>query len=59
MRIVSNGDTAVIGDGLGVPPGGIKGQILVKASDSDYDTKWMSPGDLGDVPELEPTMLSL
>lgn len=27
-------------DGVGVPLGGIKGQVLVKKSDTDYDTEW-------------------
>lgn len=36
--------------GPGVPEGGITGQILVKASNADYDTTWSSSGaGLGDV----------
>jgi len=25
---------------IGIPPGGLKDQVLVKASDADYDTTW-------------------
>lgn len=31
-------------DGVGVPPGGLSGQVLAKASDSDYDTEWVTAG---------------
>lgn len=30
--------------GVGVPPGGTTGQYLVKASDGDYDTHWITSG---------------
>lgn len=30
--------------GAGVAPGGTTGQMLVKASDTDYDTQWANPG---------------
>lgn len=29
-------------DGIGIPTGGITGQVLVKKSNSDYDTEWIS-----------------
>jgi len=29
-------------DGVGVPVGGTAGQILVKKSDTDYDTEWQT-----------------
>ena len=28
-------------NGIGVPAGGIAGQVLVKKSDDDYDTEWI------------------
>src|SRR3712207_1476993 len=28
--------------GVGVPPGGSSGQVLEKASNADYDTKWVT-----------------
>ena len=30
-------------DGVGVPTGGTAGQVLVKASGTDYDTEWTTP----------------
>lgn len=30
-------------DGVGVPAGGTTGQVLVKASGTDYDTEWTTP----------------
>ncbi len=30
-------------DGMGVPPGGTVGQMLMKASDADYDARWEDP----------------
>lgn len=30
--------------GVGVPPGGAAGQMLVKKSGTDYDTEWRAPG---------------
>ncbi len=30
-------------DGVGVPAGGVTGQVLTKASGADYDTKWADP----------------
>lgn len=30
-------------DGIGVPAGGTTGQVLVKASETDYDTQWADP----------------
>lgn len=30
-------------DGVGVPTGGSAGQVLAKASNSDYDTEWITP----------------
>lgn len=29
--------------GVGVPAGGVAGQVLAKASSSDYDTHWIDP----------------
>jgi hypothetical protein len=34
--------------GVGVPDGGTTGQVLAKASGTDYDTEWVSPGGLSD-----------
>jgi hypothetical protein len=34
--------------GVGVPDGGTTGQVLAKASATDYDTEWVSPGGLSD-----------
>jgi hypothetical protein len=31
--------------GVGVPAGGTSGQVMVKASDADYDMEWGNPGD--------------
>lgn len=50
---------ALIGDrgepGLGVPVGGIEGNILIKNSSTDYDTAWAS----GQWTELKPLLLDL
>lgn len=46
------GDKGDKGDaGVGVPAGGITGQVLTKASGTDYDTEWTDPsgGDVTDV----------
>ena len=44
---VYNGDDGVDGDdGTGVPPGGTAGQVLVKNSDTDFDTIWATLGAL-------------
>lgn len=39
---VKNGNTweAIPAGGVGVPSGGTQGQVLVKASNADYDTEW-------------------
>lgn len=29
--------------GMGMPPGGLENQVLQKASDADYDYKWLNP----------------
>ena len=29
--------------GRGLPPGGTTGQVLVKASNDDYDCEWVNP----------------
>lgn len=39
--------------GEGLPPGGSAGQVLVKASDSDYDGKWADPSGFTDEIEAE------
>lgn len=38
-------------DGIGIPTGGTTGQVLSKASGTDYDTEWTTPsgGDVTDV----------
>lgn len=33
--------------GVGVPPGGLAGRVLVKLSDDDYDTDWANVGSGG------------
>lgn len=39
------GATGAQGDpGVGVPTGGLTGQVLAKASDTDYDTEWVTGG---------------
>lgn len=40
-------------DGVGVPTGGTTGQILVKKSNSDYDTEWQNNSGGGLTPEQE------
>lgn len=39
-------------DGVGVPAGGTTGQVLSKASGTDYDTEWTTPSD-GDVTDVQ------
>lgn len=41
MSIRYKGKTISGPPGVGVPAGGAAGQILAKASDVDYDTKWV------------------
>ena len=45
---LSNGDTYTFnvtnGEGVGVPEGGTTGQVLVKKSNTDYDTEWANAG---------------
>lgn len=36
-------------DGVGVPSGGTQGQVLAKASATDYDTTWVTPVTMTDV----------
>lgn len=38
--------------GVGVPPGGAAGQMLVKKSGTDYDTVWRTPVDPEQVGDL-------
>ena len=38
--------------GVGVPPGGAAGQMLVKKSGTDYDTSWRTPVDPKQVGDL-------
>ena len=44
---ISNGQDGATGpagaDGVGVPAGGTTGQVLSKASGTDYDTEWTTP----------------
>ena len=45
VNVVTAGPQGAKGDaGLGLNPGGTTGQVLVKASDSDYDTEWATGG---------------
>lgn len=39
-------------DGIGVPTGGTTGQVLTKASDTNYDTKWTTP-EAGSVQDVQ------
>ena len=45
---LTNGDTynftVTNGEGVGVPDGGTTGQVLVKKSNTDYDTEWADAG---------------
>lgn len=47
VTVVPEEQTIVVGDGPqgpagpGVPAGGLEGQILVKSTDTDYDTQWI------------------
>lgn len=36
-------------DGIGIPSGGLAGQVLKKKSNSDYDTEWGEGGGVGNV----------
>ena len=48
-------------DGIGIPEGGEDGEIIVKSSGDDYDTKWMSFADFIDAyvdPAKLPSLLS-
>ena len=48
------GETGPQGDpGEGVAPGGTTGQMLVKATDADYDTEWANPPQ---TVEIDPTL---
>ena len=40
-------------DGVGVPSGGTTGQVLAKASGTDYDTEWVTPSAGGGMPFVE------
>lgn len=40
-----NGDTGA--DGVGVPTGGLTGQVLAKKTDDDHDTEWVDQGSGG------------
>ena len=47
------GETGPRGEpGKGVPPGGTTGQMLTKASDGDFDTRWTDPPEGGGLAEL-------
>lgn len=39
--------------GVGVPPGGAAGQMLVKKSGADYDTEWRDPADQKTLDDLK------
>lgn len=48
-------------DGIGIPDGGREGEFIIKAGDSDYDTKWMTFADFLDTyvdPEDLPALLA-
>lgn len=45
VRVIIDGVATLKGDtGEGVPTGGTTGQVLVKSSDSDFDTEWVTAG---------------
>lgn len=44
-------------DGVGVPAGGITGQVLVKKSNTDYDTEWVNQNTGGGSTSEEGTMI--
>ena len=54
---ISNGQDGATGpagaDGVGVAAGGTTGQMLVKATDADYDTEWVNPPQ---TVEIDPTL---
>lgn len=35
-------EIGVSGDGVGIPPGGLNGQVLAKQSNTDYDATWVN-----------------
>ena len=46
----------LISSGETITPGGTEGQVLAKASDTDYDTQWVTPtGLLGDLSDVDTT----
>jgi hypothetical protein len=47
-------------DGIGIEPGGLKGQYYKKKSDTDYDADWVTPdiSELTDEENIIPTALS-
>lgn len=50
VEVTAAGPQGPQGDpGLGLPAGGLTGQILVKASGTDYDTQWSAAAGLGTV----------
>lgn len=50
VEVTAAGPQGPQGDpGLGLPAGGLTGQILVKASGTDYDTEWSAAAGLGTV----------
>lgn len=40
---IRNASPSEIEPGQGIPPGGLAGQVLAKASDDDYDVEWIDP----------------
>jgi hypothetical protein len=41
--------------GIGIPDGGVAGQVLVKNSSDDYDTTWGFNVSVGDTPPANPS----
>ncbi len=46
-------------DGQGIPSGGTTGQVIKKASGTDFDTEWAVAAEGGSVSGLEPNLLVL
>ncbi len=42
------------GTGIGLPPGGNTGDMLLKASNSDYDAEWVAPANAVEADNTRP-----
>ena len=42
-RLTANFSSGVGGGGKGVAPGGVVGDVLMKRTNEDYDTEWVTP----------------